>query len=68
MLVAGRYIVEAVQAQVVLHGPAGREIWLGSICARGGAGRVEITGWIKAGCRVVSCRGGPQTMLTGLQG
>ena len=29
MLVAGWYTVEAVQSQVVLQDPVGREIWLG---------------------------------------
>ena len=28
MLVAGSYTVKAVQTQVMLQGPAGREIWL----------------------------------------
>jgi hypothetical protein len=28
VLVAGKYTVEAVQSQVILQGPAGREIWL----------------------------------------
>ena len=29
VLVAGRYTVKAVQSQVILQGPAGRESWLG---------------------------------------
>ena len=37
VLVAGRYIVKAVQSQVILQGPAGREIWLGVDLRRGGA-------------------------------
>ena len=35
VLVAGRYIVKAVQSQVILQGPAGREIWLGVDLRRG---------------------------------
>ena len=38
-LVAGRYIVKAVQSQVSLQGDAGKEIWLGVDLLRGGGGR-----------------------------
>ena len=48
VLVAGRYIVKAVQSQVILQGPAGREIWLG-VDLRRGRGRVKITGWMQSG-------------------
>ena len=49
-LVAGRYIVKAVQSQVILQGPAGREIWLGVDLLRG-RGRVKVTatGWMQSG-------------------
>ena len=47
-MVAGRYIVKAVQSQVILQGPAGREIWLG-VDLRRGRGRVKITGWMQSG-------------------
>ena len=67
VLVAGRYIVKAVQSQVILQGPAGREIWLG-VDLRRGRGRVKITGWMQSGVRVVSCRGELQAMVIGLQG
>ena len=46
VLVAGRYIVKAVQSQVVLQGLAGREIWLGVGLRRG---RAKITGWVQDG-------------------
>ena len=46
MLVAGRYIVKSVQSQVVLQGPAGREIWLGVDLRRGGT---KLTGWMQSG-------------------
>ena len=63
VLVAGRYTVKAVQSQVTLQGTAGRETWLGVDLLRGRGGRRS-----QAGCRVVSCRGELQAMLTGLQG
>ena len=47
-LVAGRYIVKAVQSQVILQGPASREIWLG-VDLRRGRGRIKITGWMQSG-------------------
>ena len=47
-LVAGRYIVKAVQSQVMLQGPAGREIWLG-VDLRRGRRRAKITGWMQSG-------------------
>ena len=47
-LVAGRYIVKAVQTQVSLQGDAGKEIWLGVDLLRGG-GRERITGWMHSG-------------------
>ena len=50
VLVAGRYTVGAVQSQVILQGPAGREIWLG-VDLRRGRGGVEITGWMQSGER-----------------
>ena len=40
-LVAGRYTVKAVQSQVILQGPAGREIWLGVDLRRGRRGRED---------------------------
>ena len=70
-VVAGNYVVRAVaavQTQVVLQGVAGKEIWLGLDIRKGEA---NITGWVKAGCRVASCRGGwhgMQAMVTGWQG
>jgi hypothetical protein len=48
VLVAGRYTVGAVQSQVILQGPAGREIWLG-VDLRRGRGGVKITGWMQSG-------------------
>ena len=57
-----RCIVDAAQSQVILQGPAGREIWLGVDLRRRGA-----TERSQAGCRVVSCRGELQAMVTGLQ-
>ena len=47
-LVAGRYTVKAVQSQVILQGPAGREIWLG-VDLRRGRGGVKVTGWMQSG-------------------
>ena len=38
--------MKAVQSQVILQGPAGREIWLGVDLRRGGA---NITGWMQSG-------------------
>ena len=61
--VAGRYIVEAVQPQVVLQGPADREIWLGVDLRRGGA---KTTGWMQSG--ELQTGGELQAMVTGLQG
>ena len=60
-LVAGRYIVEAMQSQVamVLQGPASRETWLGVDLRKGGR-RVKVTGWVQSG--------GLQAMVVGLQG
>ena len=46
VLVAGNYTMKAVQTQVMLQGPAGREIWLGVHLRRGG---VKITGWMQSG-------------------
>ena len=37
VVVVGRYTVKAVQTQVLLQGPIGREIWLGVDLRRGGA-------------------------------
>ena len=48
MLVAGRYTVKAVQSQVMLQGPVGREIRLG-VDLRRGRGGVKITGWMQSG-------------------
>ena len=47
-LVAGSYIVKAVQSQVTLQGAAGRETWLGVDLLRGG-GRAKFTGWMHSG-------------------
>ena len=47
-LVAGQYLVKAVQTQVLLQGDAGREIWLGVDLLRGG-GREKVTGWMHSG-------------------
>ena len=63
VLVAGRYTVEAVQSQVILQGPVGREVWLAVDLRRGKGERRS-----QAGCRAVSCREELQAMLTGLQG
>ena len=38
VLVAGRYTVEAAQSQVILQGPASREIWLAVDLRRGKVG------------------------------
>ena len=45
-MVAGNYVVEAVQTQIILQGAAGREIWLGVDLQRGGT---NITGWMQSG-------------------
>ena len=47
MLVAGRYTVEAVQSQVILQGPANREIWL-AVDPRRRKGREKVTGWMQS--------------------
>ena len=47
VLVAGRYTVEAVQSQVILQGPAGREIWL-AVDLRRGKGGEKTTGWMQS--------------------
>ena len=39
VLVAGRYIVKAVQSQMTLQGNAGRETWLGVDLLKGGGER-----------------------------
>ena len=65
VMVAGSYIVKAVQTQVILQGPADREIWLGVDPRRGGA---QITGWVQSGDSLVSCRGELQAIVTGWQG
>ena len=43
VLVAGRYTVEAVQAQVILQSTVGRGVWLGVDLLRGRGG-AKITG------------------------
>ena len=45
VLVAGRYTVEAVQSQVILQGPTGREIWL-AVDLRRRKGGEKVTGWM----------------------
>ena len=46
VMVAGSYVVRAVQTQVVPQGAARREIWLGVDLLRGGA---TTTGWVQSG-------------------
>ena len=46
MLIAGNFVVRAVQTQVVLQGTAGKEVWLGVDLHRRGA---AITGWMQSG-------------------
>ena len=46
VMIAGSYVVRAIQTQVVLQGMAGREIWLAVDLRRGGA---NITGWVQSG-------------------
>ena len=48
VLVDGRYIVKAVQSQVILQAPAGRDICLG-VDLRRGRGKVKIAGWLPSG-------------------
>ena len=47
VLVAGRYTVEAVQSQVILQGPVGKEIWL-AVDLRRGKGGEKATGWMQS--------------------
>ena len=47
MLVAGRYTVEAVQSQVILQSPAGKENWLATDLRRGKGGG-KVTGWMQS--------------------
>ena len=47
MLVAGRYTMGAIQSQVILQGPAGREIWL-AVDMRRGKGGEKVTGWMQS--------------------
>ena len=47
VLVAGRYTMGAIQSQVILQGPAGREIWL-AVDMRRGKGGEKVTGWMQS--------------------
>ena len=66
VLVAGRYTMEAVQSQVILQGPVGRDIWL-AVDLRSGKGR-KGERRSHAGRRAVRCREELQAMLIGLRG